>query len=293
MDYSQQHPNWNPRLRHQGNFHHRSNRRDFFRVEASHTEVMPAQTDCLLLPKYLGLRYKLGAPQRPSSIKFDNGFLDRFKARAPTSEDRTALNLWRLKLTAANKLRPDLSESFQAYRHFLRGQGKPRAFSYEQYVLADKSGQTTLSNAILDIQDGVEIICHSNWSGKRFSLTGEQIICGNSTLFPYPETENWQRAIGGHIIWLSGHVEVNSNAESTWLTLELTLHAESQYNFKPDHNAMTTGSPSNDNGIFEITGLGKQYRQTSTLQRIVKWKLGNLDKFNSTTTLIPSRQRAS
>lgn len=64
----------------------------------------------------------------------------------------------------------------------------------------DKSGATTLATAMLDIQDGAEVIWESDKSVKKLSLTGGQISCGSNRLFPYPETENWQKAIGGHVV---------------------------------------------------------------------------------------------
>jgi hypothetical protein len=43
---------------------------------------------------------------------------------------------------------PDLTDALAAYRHFLDGDGRPRIFSYDRYVMIDRSGQLTLRNAI-------------------------------------------------------------------------------------------------------------------------------------------------
>jgi hypothetical protein len=107
-------------------------------------------------------------------------------------------------------------------------------------------------------------------------MTGGQISCGSSSLFPYPATENWQKAIGGHIIWLSGEVKVTDKSGEIWFYLSMKVHAEDRYNFNPGQKDIATGIPDSDNGIFEITGLGKQFTQKSTLSRVIRWKHGSL-----------------
>ncbi|MBK8181375.1 MAG: hypothetical protein V9E94_04935 [Microthrixaceae bacterium] len=279
-------PNWNPRVRNQGNPNPRGLQRD--------AGVVPAQASSVLSPRFFGARYVLGAPIRPASIQFDNGFLDKFSRRSPTASDYVALAKWKAKLELAESLRPDLVNALQAYRHFLDGGGRPRTFSYESYVLNDESGRVTLANAMLDIQDGVEEIWETNRlelisNLTSFSITGGQISCGSDSLFPYPATENWQKAIGGHIIWLSGNVTVSKQDGDVWFALDMTLHAEDRYNFNPGQRDIVTGIPDSDNGIFEITGLGNQFDQTAELRRIIKWKYGTLAKSGSSSANRPRR----
>lgn len=52
----------------------------------------------------------------------------------------------------------------------------------------------------------------------------------------------------------------------------MDLHAEDRYNFNPDNEDITTGIPDSANGRFEVTGLGHQYENHSTLRRILTWK---------------------
>ena len=274
-------PNWNPRLRSKGSPHARGDQRELGRKAIGRAGVIPAQSKTVPSPRFFGANYREGPPTRPPSIRFDNGFLDKFKKRAPTASDYLALAKWKAKLEAAVRLRPDLADACQAYRHFLEGNGRKRSFSYERYVLNDRSGRVTLSNAMLDIQDGVEVVWQKN-KKKKFSITGGPISCGQGRLFPYPATENWQKAVGGHIIWLSGTVSVKDTTGETWFELVMTLHAEDRYNFNPGQHDIATKIPDSDNGIFEITGLGKQFDQTATLKRKLTWKHGTLATANST-----------
>ena len=281
----QQDANWNPRMRNQGNPHARADTRQ----PARDASVAPAQGKSVPSPRFFGARYRLGSPIRPNSIVFDNGFLDKFKPRKPTAADYLTLTKWQLKLQVADQVRLDLAEACRAYRHFLTGTGLQRSFSYEAYVYNDDSGATTLANAMLDIQDGAEVLWEANKAVKEFSLTGGQISCGSNLLFPYPATENWQKAIGGHVIWLSGDAKVSERGGDTWMVVDMVLHAEDRYNFNPGAQDIATGIPDSDNGVFEITGLAKQYTQTAELQRQIEWKYGTLGTGSTSTASIPWR----
>jgi len=125
----------------------------------------------------------------------------------------------------------------------------------------------------MDIQSGVIDLHSSKPSLKAFSLTGGAISCGSSSEFPYPATENWQKAIGGHTIWLSGNVIVHEGTplSKPKFELSMTLHAEDRYNFNPGQHDIATGIPDSDNGIFEMTGLAHQFEQFSILKRVIVW----------------------
>ena len=110
MSERENNPNWNPRMRNQGNPHARKDTRQ----ASGSSNVMPAQGKSLPSPKYFGARYRLGAPARPSSIVWDNGFLDKVKPRKPTAGDYTARVKWAAQLEIAEKLRPDLKEALEA-----------------------------------------------------------------------------------------------------------------------------------------------------------------------------------
>lgn len=225
--------------------------------------------------------YTIGAPTRPS-IYHDNGFLDKFSPRSPTASDYAQRALWLAKLEGGEAVQGipllphnDLPDALAAYRHFLSGNGADRTISYERYVANDENGKKTLANAVLDARQGVELIYYSSISGQspvNFQITGSAIsVGGNNPAFPYPATENWQKAIGAHIIWISADVDVVVQNEIPQYYMVMTLHAEDKYNFNPGAQDIATGIPDSENGIFEITGLAKQYMNYGTLQRTVTW----------------------
>lgn len=214
--------------------------------------------------------YRLGAATRPN-IRHDSGHAN-FPKEDPTWSDRLALLKWYGMLEGGEALRPDLTDGLGAYRHFLEGEGRARTFSYERYVTNDNSGRTTFRNVILEAQDAA-IKLWQEHQRPSFSFTGPAIPCGGSLFeFPYPETENWAKAIGAHSIWLSGRVSVNkpTTGEPTF-TMALTIHAEDQYNFNPGANDIATGISDDANGRFVIVGWAHGYRNSAEMHKQFSW----------------------
>ncbi len=151
-------------------------------------------------------------------------------------------------------------------------------------MLSDASGKITLDNAILDFRRGVEdlVAARPPTAPASFQVTGTAIPCGSddpdlAALFPYPVTENWQKAIGAHSIWLSGSVSFTMTGPERNFFAQITFHAEDRYNFNPDNKDINTGIPDDANGRFETSGLAQQYMNYSTLVRVVRWKGATAD----------------
>lgn len=225
--------------------------------------------------------YKIGSASRPI-IHHDSGF-SKFPKKDPTLSDYLELLKWTMMLNGAATLRPDLVDATSAYSHFLNGEGKQKTFSYERYVMNDESGRITLRNAILDAQHAAIELWKNNKKPASFNFTGPPIPCGSnkyehkyiSRSFPYPATENWQKAIGAHTIWLSGSVTVKSNPLSPSppaFSMKMVLHAEDQYNFNKGQADIASGIPDNENGRFVVCGLAHGYRHVATLTRNFSWK---------------------
>lgn len=230
-----------------------------------------------------GGAYRIGSPSRPN-IQHDRGFAD-FPKQEPSMSDYLALLKWKVMLEGAEALRSDLADASTAYQHFLDGEGQPKTFSYDRYVMNDNSGRLTLRNAILEAQHAAIDLWKSNGNPTNFSFTGPAIPCGSNSSsvqhsalrsnFPYPATENWQKAIGAHTIWLSGDVSVQKNSVNinhTEFKMNMTLHAEDQYNFNPGMKDIASGIPDDENGRFVVVGFAHGYRHTSMLSRRFSWK---------------------
>lgn len=229
------------------------------------------------------IKFTLGAQGRPN-IRHDHGFLDDGngnidprKRRPATNEDRLMFAKWVAKLEVAETLRPDLVDGTTAYRHFLFGGGVKRTLNYERFVQDDSSGQRVLSSAIEDTTTAA-LRFHlqrcpftpSKALRDSFKFQSQVIAVGARDLrYPYAATENWQKAIGAHYIWLDGDatVDVNPVGKVRSFAIEMSLHMEDMYNFNPGAQDIATGTPDADNGRFEVTGLGHEYLNTAVLTR--------------------------
>jgi WXG100 family type VII secretion target len=216
--------------------------------------------------------FQVGPPQRPN-IQHDNGFLEHHAPAEPTFGDHASLLKWKAKLEGAEAFRPDLADGTAAYRHFLEGDGADRHIDYERFLHNDPSGQTALKNLIIDAQRHAEVI---GTGRDDFSITSDAYNIGSDARFPYPETENWQKALGGHNVWTSADVQATGEPPNRTYTMEITLHMEDRYNFNPSQKDIATGIPDNENGRFEITGLAHQYMNYGEVTRVVTWNEGDI-----------------
>lgn len=262
--------------------------------------------------------YQIGSPTRPN-IRHDNGFLQNpndpsdptpIPTVPPSQADQDYYNdqlsqvRWaqrvdnlHIPFTDKDDYARKVENGIEAYRHFLEGNGADRNFSYDEFVSEDSNGTVTLNNAIADTQRGVEdiyaqmIADDPSLAGKpvTFNITGGRIGVGDSAQFPYPDSENWQKAIGGHSIWNSATVTVTPSDKPggrPTFSMDYTLHAEDRYNFNPGQHDIATGVPDATRGKLEQTGLGHQYMQYGTLEREVTWTQGNIS--NSTSVSNPN-----
>ncbi|MDB5105356.1 MAG: hypothetical protein JWP91_3045 [Fibrobacteres bacterium] len=219
-------------------------------------------------------------PARPD-IRMDHGFLDdgngnldKSKMREATFSDGLSYMKWSAKLEAAEILRPDLFDATQTYRHFLDATGTEFRFKYDKFAEKDKAGGKSVESAL---EDTIAAALELSDAQKKpdFSMQTDPIgVGGFNGRYPYPGTENWQKAIGAHVIWLEAHVTVEIKEDKRFFRIDMTLHAEDRYNFNPGAKDIATGTPDADNGVFELTGLGKEFDSTSTLRRHIEFSAG-------------------
>lgn len=215
--------------------------------------------------------YQVGSPTRPD-IQHDDGFLalDSCDGSGPGVTDYLVLGAWEVAYAGADTIRGhELADALAAYNHFLHGNGADRTISYERFIDNDGSGPTVLENAIEDAQHGAEWLVAQRFNSETdnfdFEITSSAITVGGETGFPYPATENWQKAIGGHPIWISAVVHVYQDAGFREYEMEFTLHMEDRYNFNPGQADIESGAPDSWNGQLSCTGLAHQYTNYATL----------------------------
>ncbi len=245
--------------------------------------------------------YTIGPPKRPK-ITHDNGFLDKFAPTTATFGDKVAYMWWGLKTEAAESVQGvpllphnDLSDALAAYHYFREGTGKDRTISYERYVKNDASGKKTLKSAISEAKEAAYGLYQTRKSSgtTSFDFTGTVIAANDKNpAFPYPKTENWQKAIGAHFLWISGTVTVEHKPPAApKFDMTFTLHMEDKYNFNPGQADIATGIPDDANGRFELTGQAKGYLNVATLSRRVQWAGMPGKQVHTVTNAPKSRQR--
>jgi hypothetical protein len=230
------------------------------------------------------LRFALGAGSKPQ-IDHDHGFLDDghgrvdlTRKRLATTSDHFDMLQWLAKLEAAEMLRPDLVDATTAYRHFLYGGGRSRSIDYDRFLVSDSSGRRVMESVIEDVR-AASIGWHDRqrtqsragvWT-DRFQMHSALIsVETDNPRYPYPGTENWQKAIGAHVLWVSSAevtVALDSDAGLRRFTTKLTLEMEDMYNFNPGAEDIATGIPDSANGRFELTGLAHEYLTTGRISR--------------------------
>lgn len=203
--------------------------------------------------------------------------IDETLRETPTLRDYASLAKWVAMLEGAELLRPDLVDATATYRHFLFGNGALWTFSYDRFLRNDSAGAVVERSAIQDAEYGVM----SEYDLKRadgpstpmsFRMQSNVVSVGSDARYPYPATENWQKAIGGHPLWIQVEATVTPDEDNgeRHVSMDLTLCMEDMYNFNPGQLDITTGTPDAENGRFEIVGLGHEFLQRGEATRHVQ-----------------------
>jgi hypothetical protein len=229
------------------------------------------------------VKFVLGPPKRPNITHDDN--LHLCPRREPTSGDRWDYMRWGGKLTDGKFANffgiRNLPDALPAYEHYRGGSGADREFSYYEFVEEDPSGHVVYLFALLLARQAAERLYRDHYEAKvksggtvNFQMTGGKIaVGGKDDRFPYPQTENWQKTIGAHSIWVSANVRAWVAAGNPVPTFEMawTIHAEDKYNFNPGQEDIATGLSDNPNWMFECVGLGKSYMHYGTMFDVTYW----------------------
>ena len=194
---------------------------------------------------------------------------------------------------AAKALQYDLPDATSAYLHYQEGDGADRSFSYDKYVNDDISGEVTLKNLIYDTQGGAEnlyqqIITQSPELANQevtFNITSDMIAPAAvkedgdnlDEKFPYPSTENWQKALGSHAGWVEATISVTPRPDEQppVYKVNFNLHAEDRYDFNKGQRDIRSFALDNWNGNLETDGLAKGYMNRAALNREIIWTEGN------------------
>jgi hypothetical protein len=238
--------------------------------------------------------FQRGGPKRPSGIVYDDGFSKVPRRQATKAELAKYLALKELATYGGTVSRflpiplpkshmlgrlADLPDGLAAFRHYLEGSGTARGVAYDDYISDDPSGRVLLLNARFLARQGAEQL-YRDFIGPpasgmvSFPMNSNAIAVNTKdTRFYYPQTENWQKTLGAHFIWISAQVYVRTTASDAnpVFQMQMTIHAEDLYNFNPGQKDIASKTPDSSFGVFEEVGLAKQYMNYGTFARDEWW----------------------
>jgi hypothetical protein len=249
-----------------------------------------------------------GPPSRPP-IKLDHGFLDDGhgnidpkKFEAPTPKDRSDKQIWRAGLEFKKQTHPEWHDATRAYEHFLvDNNGETLIIRYDGFIKEDNNGKIVLSSAVDDMRTGVLDIFDRKFPRPTATLRRDELAVTSTAVevgsdilelrYPYPSTENWQKAIGGHFLWISANAVIDSDpaANIRKVFIAFVLHAEDMYNFEPGKSDIGTGIPDELNGRFEVTRLATEFLQTGLGLGTISFTITNTKQANN--RVVPADQK--
>ncbi|MEU1985039.1 hypothetical protein [Nocardia sp. NPDC019395] len=209
-------------------------------------------------------RYKLGAPERPG-LEHDDTFL--YNTKEGTFDDWLSKVSWQGKLLGGEMIRSDLDDATAMYAHYWDNDGKPIGFDFSEAYREDGAIKDAVDDEIRRSAAAADMFARAG--NKEFRMTGKPTSIGKDTA--YPETENWQKAVGGYQQWSSSNVRVEGNR----VTMDVTVNADDYYNFDKGKSDMATGASDQENGRFAEVGWARPFESHGSLTRTISWEMGN------------------
>ena len=158
-----------------------------------------------------------------------------------------------------------------------------RTLSLAMSGLLSKIARAHIIESAIDDVRAAAIELNDPRGGNHFVIQSDAIPAGatdddGNLLNPrygYPGTENWQKTIGAHVVWIEADVTtgVDRKVGGQTFVIKMTLHAEDRYNFNPRNKDIATGILDAENGRFELTGLGQEFTTLATLTRTISFTL--------------------
>ncbi len=243
------------------------------REENSDTSSGNSSEESIAYTSGSGHTYHIGEPQQPE-FEADNDFAYDPNEK-PTWEDYLSWLKWEtieeIGPYGAPILGRDMPDAFEAYSHYREGNGEDLEIDYAKAYQEDANIQAAVDNYINETQAVVEQMI-ADGQTPPFSITSDLMPIGNNG--DYPCTENWQKTVGAHHIWISADVTVDENGN---ISMDTTVHEIDRYNFNAGMPDIASGTPDDVNGRFEQLGWAHSYNTTGEVSFDVQWQQGHIE----------------
>ncbi|MEN2739822.1 hypothetical protein ABCS02_18670 [Microbacterium sp. X-17] len=247
---------------------------------ASDTATVPSMTKAGMKSQAAADQhgFSLGPPKRPR-IQWDEDFV--YNSDAPTLGDHASSMKWKAMMRGGRLLRGrELADALATYEHYWSNTGDPFVIDFEKAYRDDPAIAGNIDDAITVARLSADAFAADGRTS--FSITGNAGPAG-----AYPDTENWQKAIGGYHQWTSADVAVTGDRA----TMTVTVHAEDYYNFNRGQADIASGESDDENGRFTEVGWARPFETTGEVVRTVTWTVGDPKSVKVTFPATPEGDR--
>jgi len=163
-----------------------------------------------------------------------------------------------------NAVGEELSDGAAAFNHFRNGNGANLFLNLQNAYEQDENMRYNFHSEIREMQGAVEAL-------RGQTGLGEFNVSSGTRLNPeYPDTMNWQKAIGGFQMWSNAEVRhINGEYHMT-----ITVRTLDRYNFNDGQQSIGTGVPDSENGRFEQLGWAHSFNSFGEITFEVSWQEG-------------------
>lgn len=223
-----------------------------------------APTNNSTAPHVTSNGYTVGkVPER--QFNFDNDFPFGSKKGQDTWSDHKSWWKWEAMLRGAQTLRPDLDDALPMYEHYRDKSGTSMTFDFEEGYKEDAGIRREVNGEMSRTLTAANELVKEGRTSIDFHSGVKESGKNN-----YPETENWQKTVGGYSYYSDSQLKVDGDT----VTLTTTMTAKDRWNFDRKKQDMGTGVPDSENGRFEELGWAKSFETSGTVTRTYTWKVG-------------------
>ncbi|MGW4382509.1 RHS repeat-associated core domain-containing protein [Kitasatospora sp. NPDC004531] len=187
----------------------------------------------------------------------------------PTAGDYASYAWWTAKANAADGCSMiwicDLDDATEAYFHYLDCTGDDWKIDYEKAYEDDDKIRSFVNRVMVGTAAWADYYSEGTADGT-FNITSDRIAFGAE-----PSTENWQKTVGDHDVWVNAEVTVKGDK----VQMKVTVNEQDKYNFNKNQHDIATGAPDSANGRWAVLGWATTFMTYGSLTRTVTFTRGN------------------
>ena len=163
-----------------------------------------------------------------------------------------------------------MTDAVRAYKNYTSNTGRDFHFDYERAVSTDSAIRSSVAREAQNAQAYIE-----KWFKGQSSRQIVTVFASTEWNFSgYPETENWQKAIGDHGFVSTGYADRCVGGDPKKYSMTITFKVKDWYDFNPGQNAIGSGGPDARNARFETLGWATPFWSYGIASYKFEWNEG-------------------